>query len=334
MNKTLEIYHALLQDLQKNKYNPSSNIHRKYTCTNQIGIVYSVSAGARMRALSIPADKASQNMNFPVWKGVRIELVTMPDYSPNNQLYIQLQQMPGTEPYIFEIVADDLRRGIDTMPSGQGSTKRTTEILKKWKEFFTAGKLPILSGAAAQGLYGELLFLSELINNMGTMAVNYWSGINNETHDFYIGQNAVEIKTTSTQAPYMAHINSEYQLDDHDVNGRLYLRMYAFRKDTNGGQRLPEIIGVIREMLKSDYSSRNIFEGKLAKAGYLDVAEDYYQEGYTIRDTYSFEIKDNFPRIVKKNVPNGIYELEYSISIAQCMDYAIESKDLFKGIKG
>lgn len=153
MNKTLEIYHALLQDLQKNKYDPSSNIHRKYTCTNQIGIVYSVSIGARMRALSIPADKTSQNMNFPVWKGVRIELVTMPDYSPNNQLYIQLQQMPGTEPYIFEIVADDLRRGIDTMPSGQGSTKRTTEILKKWKEFFTAGKLPILSGAATQGLY-------------------------------------------------------------------------------------------------------------------------------------------------------------------------------------
>lgn len=334
MNKTFEIYYALLRDLQKNKYDPSSSIHRKYTCANNVGIVYSVSVGARMRALGIPADKSSKNMDFPVWKGVKIELVTMPDYSPDNQLYIQLQQMPGTEPYIFEIVADDLRRDIDTMPTEQGSTDRTIGTLKKWKDFFAAGKVPILTGSAAQGLYGELLFLKELINNMGTTSVTFWSGINNETHDFYVGQNAVEVKTTSTQAPYMAHVNSEHQLDDHDVNGKLYLRMYALRKGSNGGQRLPEVVGVIREMLKDDYSSKNIFDDKLVKAGYLDVAEEYYQEGYTIRDTYSFEVKDGFPRIVKENVPNGICELEYSLSIAQCMDYAIETRDLFEGIRG
>lgn len=334
MNKTFEIYYALLRDLQNNKYDPSSSIHRKYTCANNVGIVYSVSVGARMRALGIPADKTLKNMDFPIWKGVKIELVTMPDYSSDNQLYIQLQQMPGTEPYIFEIVADDLRRDIDTMPTEQGCTDRTIGTLKKWKDFFAAGKVPILTGSAAQGLYGELLFLQELINNMGTMSVNFWSGINNETHDFYVGQNAVEVKTTSTQAPYMAHINSEYQLDDHDVNGKLYLRMYVLRKGSNGGQRLPEVVGVIREMLKDDYSSKNIFDDKLVKAGYLDVAEEYYQEGYIIRDGYSFEVKDGFPRIVKENVPNGIYALEYSLSIAQCMDYAIETRDLFEGIRG
>lgn len=334
MNKTLEIYHALLQELQTKSYDPGSRIHRQYTCQNKIGIIYSLSVGTRMRALGIPADKTSQNVNFPVWKGVKIDLVIMPEYAPSNQLFIELQQMPGTESYIFEIVADDLRFAVDILPSRQGSTKAILDRLKKWKDFFATGKLPVLSEIKAQGLFGELLFLKELITEMGINAVNYWSGINNETHDFYIGQNAVEIKTTSTQAPYMAHVNSEYQLDDHDVNGKLFLRMYAFRKDKNGGQRLPNLIEEIRNMLSDDLFARNCFDGKLGKAGYLDVAADYYQDGYTIRDAYSFEVRNGFPRINKESVPNGIYNMEYSVAIAQCMDFAIEAKDLIKGIKG
>lgn len=333
MNKTSQIYNALLQELQNKVYNPNKNIHRKYTCRNDVGIIYSMSVGQRMRALEIPVDKTAQDTIFPVWRGVKIELVTMPEYSQQNQLYIELQQMPGPDAYIFEIVADDLRRGIDMLPSSKGSTKQTLAILKKWKDFFTAGNRPILTGIKAQGLFGELLFLRELINDAGPSAVNTWSGVNNETHDFYVGQNAVEIKTTSKQAPYMAHINSEYQLDDHDVNRNLFLRMYALRKDTNGGQRLPELVNILRGLIKDAPSASRTFEEKIAKAGYLDAAEDYYQEGYTVRDTYSFEIKEGFPRIVRKNLPTGVYNLEYSVSIAQCMDYAIEAKDLLRRIK-
>lgn len=333
MNKTIEIYSALFHDLQTKTYDVRSRLHRQYTCENSLGIIYSLNVGTRMRALEIPVDNKGKNKHFPVWKGVKIEVVTMPDYSDPNQLYIELQQMPGTEAEIFEIVVDDLRRGIDAMPSKNGSTKTTIDRLKKWQQFFAAGKLPVLTGVKAQGLYGELLFLLELINDMGTEAVNYWSGIDNETHDFYIGQNAVEIKTTSTQAPYMAHINSEYQLDNNDVNGNLYLRMYAFRKDMTGGQRLPEIVKTIREKLKDDISAGIMFDEKINKAGYYDAAEDYYREGYTIREVYSFEVKNDFPRFMKRNVPNGVYNLEYSVAIAQCMEYAIEAKDLIRGIK-
>lgn len=334
MNKTSEIYSSLLDDLQKNKYNKNSIIHRKYTCANNMGIIYSVSVDTQMRSLEIPVDKISKSLDFPIWKGVKIGLVTMPDYAPDNQLYIHLQQMQGTEAYIFEIVVEDLRRCLERMPTFKESTECTMDTLKKWKNFFSSGKTPILTNESAQGLYGELLFLYELIFNMGTTSVNCWAGASNETHDFYIGQNAVEIKTTSTQAPYMAHINSEYQLDNLDVYGKLFLRMYALRKNSNGGQRLPEIVEKIRVMLQKDFYSKSFFDIKLSEAGYLDAAAEYYQEGYTIREIYSFEVKDGFPRIAKQNVPNGVYKLEYAISIAQCMDYAIESKDLFKGIRG
>ncbi len=332
MNKTQEIYYELFQEVQNKRYDLNSNIHRKYICKNNMGIIYSVSVGKGMRALEIPIEESRTITKFPAWKGVKIDLVRMPEYSKTDQIYIELQQMPGTEAYIFEIIVEDLRRAIESMKPHIGCEKCTIEKLKKWKEFFSAGRGPVLSEKERQGLYGELLFLKELINNLGGLSVNFWAGANNETHDFYIGQNAVEIKTTSMQAPYMAHINSEYQLDNNDVNGKLYLRMYAFRKDTNGGQKLPELIAMIRDMLKTSSSIEKIFEDKLAKAGYLDAAEEYYQEGYTIREVYSFAVSDGFPRIGKKIVPQGIYSIEYKVSIAQCMRFAMESKDLMEEI--
>ena len=299
MNKTIELYQALFKDLRSNSYGINSNIYRKYVCECGEGIVYSVSVRERARALSVPILTENKKLTFPVWKGVEISLVTLPEYSSEDQLYIQLKQITGTESYIYEIVVEDIRKALAEAKHTKEFATVTQSILKKWKDFFGSGKNPILSEISAQGLYGELLFLKELIEELGSPVVNSWAGINNETHDFYIGQNAVEIKTTITQAPYMAHINSEYQMDDHDVNGQLFLRMYAFRKDSTGGQKLPELIHKIRKMLSSDSSILDLFNYKLLKAGFFDITENYYTMGYTQREIYSFEVKKGFPRVIR-----------------------------------
>lgn len=333
MNKTNELYEALFKDLKANNYKIDSNLYRKFVCKCGEGVVYSVSVKERNRGLAIPIGVENKKIKFPEWKGVEISFVTLPEYSDDDQLYIQLKQMPGMESYIYEIVVEDIRKALSNVNHASDFAQVTHSILKKWKDFFSLGKKPVLSESSAQGLYGELLFLKELIEELGTPVVNSWAGINNETHDFYIGQNAVEVKTTATQAPYMAHINSEYQLDDHDVNGRLFLRMYALRKDSNGGQKLPELIRSIRKLFVADTSIMEVFNDKLIKAGYFDVTESYYTTGYSKRETYSFEIKKGFPRVIRVELPNGIYDLEYNVSIAQCMDFAIEAKELIKALK-
>ncbi len=333
MNKTAELYRALFDELNNHNYGIDNNVYRKYIYGCGEGIVYSVSVREKLRGLSIPIQTAKKSLKFPAWKGVEIALVTHPEYSGDDQLYIQLRQMPGIEPMIYEIVAENIRKELESAAQLSEFASVTYTVLKKWKEFFSSGKKPILSSTSAQGLYGELLFLKDLIREIGVSAVNSWAGVNNETHDFYIGQNAVEIKTTAVQAPYMAHISSEYQMDDQDVNGVLFLRMYAFRKDANGGQRLPEIIKEIRASLSSDIGMLAVFNGKLNKAGYFDAAEDYYMEGYTLREEYSFKVKEGFPRIIRDDLMSGVYDAEYNVSVSQCMDFAIEAKDLFEALK-
>lgn len=332
MNKTLQIYKELLLDLQKNQYHPNKHISREYKCENGIKLIYSIAAGLRTKIISIPADQSIKDISFPIWKGVLIGFVSIPEYAPENQLFIELRQSPDTEGYIFEIVADDLRRGLETLSGGRHTVSAVMEILKKWSVFFSQGKKPIISSLAAQGLFGELLFLKELIHSLGAKSVGTWEGRNN-THDYYIGQNAVEIKTCSTQNPYKAHISSEHQLDNKDVNGRLFLKLYALRKDHNGGEKLPEIVNEIRQLLKDDRPSLDQFNSKIFKLGYFDSAEEFYTEGYTIRETYSFEVRDGFPRIIMKNVPAGISNLQYDLTIGQCMDYIIGAGELMKGVK-
>ena len=54
-----------------------------------------------------------------------------------------------------------------------------------------------MSEERQQGLYGELLFLGECLDSQGVGAVSHWAGSEDETHDFYFGPHAVEVKTTS-----------------------------------------------------------------------------------------------------------------------------------------
>ena len=57
MSSTGEMYNALLQEIQERTLAPNKIISKKYTCTNGIGLIYSISSGLRMRALAITADK-------------------------------------------------------------------------------------------------------------------------------------------------------------------------------------------------------------------------------------------------------------------------------------
>lgn len=332
MNKTQEIYTALFRDLLEKQYSLENLISREYKCANGVGIIYSVKVKSRVRVLSIPIPEKVKKFNLPEWKGIYTELVQIPEYGLTNQLYLKFEQSIGQEAYIFEIIAEDLRKNIETLDTFQGVADCILRIVRRWNKFFIHGRKPVLSEAEQQGLFGELLFLSDLIKVLGTNSVFYWESEKN-THDFYIGKNAVEIKTCSTQIPYRAHINSAHQLDKNDIEGKLFLRFYALRKSKNGGIKLPELINQIRVLLLKNALALEHFNEKLLRIGYLDEAKDYYDTCYTEREKYSFEIVDGFPRISVEDIPPEIFSLQYELAVGQCLDFAISTNDLMKGVQ-
>ena len=333
MSFTADIYKEILSDVTAETKRTFPFAMRMVKFNNGIMVVFAVNIATRMRSafLSV-ASEASKN-RFPRWKGVEINTAALPAYGIDTP-FVVLSQLPNSASDIFEIVVEDLRNQLKAAKNNEESLTVIIKVLAKWKEFFTADKELIMSEIRQQGLYGELLFLNECMNFYGAEAVLHWAGSEDETHDFYFGPNAVEVKTTSVQAPYYASISSEYQLDNGDVPGKLFLRFYAFRKSHSEGEKLPELIAEIRGKLGENLSMMQKFNEKLKKYGYFDEAEDSYTIGYYQRDNYCFAVKDSFPRITKDAVPLGVADLTYRVSIMSCMPYAQDTQLVLELLKG
>ena len=333
MSFTADIYKEIQTDIVMNPTVSPGHAMRKIICRSGINIIFSVHSQTGMRAAYFSIGTSVVKKQFPHWKGINIEIVKIPDYSTDEN-YVGMTQLPLSAGYIFEIVVEDLRLELDKAISPSDALPILTAVLTKWKEFFQASKDLLMPPERQQGLYGELLFLEECLDELGYSSVTHWAGSDNETHDFYINTHAVEVKTTSVQAPYHASISSEYQLDDHDVSGVLFLRFYALRKSQSSGEKLQDIIMRIRKKLFDKTSILQQFNSKILKYGYLDEVSEYYTAGYFIRDHYYFKVFSNFPRLVKQNMPNGVADLTYSVSISQCIPFAIDKKSFFCTLKG
>ncbi len=333
MSFTADIYKEILFDISVRTNHASSFAMRLVKLNNGIMIAFAVNIASGMRSafLSV-ASEGSKNI-FPHWKGIEIETAALPDYGIETP-FVSLSQLPNSASYIFEIIVEDLRNQLEATENSEKSLPVIINVLTKWKEFFAADKELLMSEKRQQGLYGELLFLSECLDFQGADAVLHWAGSEDETHDFYFGPHAVEVKTTSAQAPYFASISSEYQLDNSDIPGDLFLRFYALRTSQSSGEKLQERIEAIRSRLNSDESVLQKFNEKLKKYGYFDEAADNYTVGYYKRDFYCFAVKNGFPRITKKIVPLGAADITYRISIALCMPYVQDIKFVFEVLRG
>ena len=333
MSFTTDIYNKILSDISKEYVQQLHLATRMVKFNNGIMIAFGVNISTKMRSAFLSVTSEVPKSRFPHWKGVEIEIAKLPDYGTATT-FVQLSQLPNSASDIFEIVVEDLRCQLEKAENTENSMSVIIRVLTKWKEFFAADKELLLSEQRQQGLYGELLFLSESIEAQGLEAVSHWAGSDDETHDFYFGSHGVEVKTTSTQAPYFASISSEYQLDNSDIPGKLFLRFYALRKSYSGGERLPEIIAKIRKRLSSNIPFLDKFNEKLKKYGYFDEAADSYITGYYQRDQYCFAVVDGFPRITKDMVPLGVADLTYRIGIVFCIPFAKDMKDIFEVLKG
>ena len=257
MSFTADIYNEILSDIFPGTGQTSPFAMRLVKFDNGIMIAFAVNIATRMRSAFLSVTSEAPKSRFPHWKGVEIETATLPAYGIDTP-FVGLSQLPNSASDIFEIVVEDLRSQLEAAENTEESLTVIITVLTKWKEFFAADKELLMSEERQQGLYGELLFLGECLDSQGVGAVSHWAGSEDETHDFYFGPHAVEVKTTSAQAPYFASISSEYQLDNGDIPGKLFLRFYALRRSHSGGEKLPERIATIRSRLSEDVKS--VFE--------------------------------------------------------------------------
>lgn len=184
-----------------------------------------------------------------------------------------------------------------------------------WQKLLQYKHTGVLSFEKQKGLLGELLYLKELLTTMTRSdAVNAWCGPEGSDQDYLMDTTWTEIKTVAL-ASTTVKISSLQQLDQ-EIDGML--KVYVLEKSTEGPDRvtLPDVVSQIKDILGEEPQVLDRFEMKLFKYGYRQSDEDEYRKNwFRLVESREYSVTDEFPKLTRKNVPSGVEDCKYEISL-------------------
>lgn len=237
---------------------------------------------------------------------------------------------------VFSAMTENLYQSLKECRDDRQIVLIFLERLLQWQEFFDRNGINGLSEEAQRGLYGELYFLkNSLLSTPEHFAVELsgWTGPKNRQHDFQFGDVAVEVKTCSAKQHQKLQISSEQQLDETLV-GSLFVYHLSLSAIENHTDTLPALVTNVREVLHTAYAAASSFEGALLERGYLDAQAWRYQKtGYVIRESNAFHVTGDFPRLTERNLPLGVGDLAYSVSVSECKKFTVPLEEVIARIR-
>lgn len=277
----------------------------------------------------------AENVTIPELKNYRfkgVEIYTLPNEAENKtELYIYLLDNELKD--IFSLLIQNILEDIEKCITESEALKTTLNVVSKWKKLFDKINFNGLSLEQQKGLIGELLFLNTLIDNEKTSdrAVNTWTSSEQDfqAKDFTLGSIGVEVKFTASKQPKI-QVSNERQLDAENLS-ELFLILYSTEAVKDNGISLNSIVELTRQKISTE-EELSVFNTKLQMNGYFDEDKEHYGRMFSLIRTFVFSVSSGFPKIVRSQLPLGIYETSYSIEISAVEEFIVEPETLFKNI--
>jgi hypothetical protein len=277
----------------------------------------------------------SKNVVIPDLKNYRfkgVEIYSLPNETETTfELYIYLLDNDLKD--IFSLFIQNILEDIIKSVTESEALTITLNVISKWKKLFDKINFNGLSLEQQKGLIGELLFLNYLLDNekTHTNSVSTWTGTERdfEAKDFTLGAVGVEIKFTSSKQPKIK-VSNERQLDEENLK-QLFLVLYSTEAVKDNGFSLNSLVEQTRQKISSN-EERNTFNGKLQVIGYFDDHVEHYGKMYSLKKIFAFTVTSDFPKIIKHQLPLGIYETSYSIEISAVENFIVEPQQILEKI--
>ncbi|MEH1855044.1 MAG: PD-(D/E)XK motif protein [Nostoc sp.] len=291
-------------------------------------------ANTRLFMLRVKHTSVGKGIVFPKSSSFEARRVALPN---DNEAYVTIQLLLTNYRYkdIFTTLVQDIVDRLASLADEKNAVAEFITRLRRWQAFLEKHKPEGLSRTQQQGLYGELWFLRQVvISQLGPrQGIQNWTGPKGTQQDFQFINCAIEVKTTVEKQHQKLIINSERQLDDTGT-GRLFILHLSLDVRQGGGESLPKIVNNIRILVENDPIANEALETLLFEIGYLDIHIPYYEEiGYTQREINYFKVEADFPRIVESDLRNGIGDVNYTISVAECKRFSITELDVISAIR-
>lgn len=228
---------------------------------------------------------------------------------------------------LFTHIGDDLVEQLRRDPARP--VQALLQRVELWREFLRRREGGALTEAEIRGLFGEAWFLQNwLISRTAAhnhvAAIAAWTGPLGATRDFNLGEASLDMKT-GTPLSSTVQISSLHQLST-PPGTRLYLGHLILRRDA-GGQTLPELIDVLRDMLGAE--ARALLEARLLGAGYIEADRETLQDlRFLAGPLTTYAITPDFPALTPQNLPPAVVACSYTLDLGACVPFRIDPADI------
>ena len=283
----------------------------------------------RFLSIEIPESEIKKFDSFIVPRGFTLT-VGEPGVKHEGYVACVLQATSSDQNDVFTIVAKDI---LDNLRNQKEANKYIDSLkyrIEKWRDFFNNPASNRLSEKMVIGLFGELSFIKELHECGIDIASDLWNGPLKSAQDFQGESVAVEVKTSASNSLESVHISSEIQLDNTDREA-LFLVGYRVERNDVSGKTLPDLIRMISELLSEQQKAR--FNANLICLGYAVEDDCLYNKRYSIKERQCYKIQDEFPKIIRSDLPQGVIDINYKLLLQTCSDFKVDFEEITQSIK-
>ena len=203
--------------------------------------------------------------------------------------------------------------------------------LRRWQQMLEKRRSDLLSEPVRTGLFGELLFLRDVLGlrMIAADSLKCWRGPFGEEQDFAVGPVLVEIKTQRVTSDRRLRISSPDQLYSRSGNIVLCHQTLHTEARNGDGDSLNALARqVISDMETADPVAGDCVRSILIDFGYEDRPE--YDEPVCVLNRRDYYIVGrSFPRVTPEMIPAGVVDLSYSIEVEACLDFLENEEAVF-----
>jgi hypothetical protein len=239
---------------------------------------------------------------------------------------------------VFVALAEDVAPRVAAAANSREAATALLARLRRWQKFLAvaAGGLSL---ERQRGLFGELYAMRELLLHVAndSRVVQAWRSPHRSHQDFQFSAVSLEVKTTVSKQPIAIRVTSERQLD---ATGARSLFLYVLILDEReiepssgtSGESLPELVRQLRKQLS--YEALETFEDRLLEYGYLEGDVPRYESRhFAKRQGRAFAVSTGFPRLTEADLPDGIGDVSYELTLAACEPFAIDFDNVLAAIR-
>lgn len=246
------------------------------------------------------------------------------------RLCLQLENKRYRE--VFRALCTDVCVVLAAASQGADAIHDFHSRLIRWQSFLQKHGLDGLSEKDRCGLFGELLVLRDVLlpRIKAATVLPAWRGCKMAHQDFQFLKCALEVKTTRAAIPDRISVSNVQQLDGEGM-AHMFLTVVHVHENETAGETLPGIVESLRAALPDD--GLDMLDQGLAEVGYNDVHRHLYSSTrYQPIDRLYFEVRDEFPRLTRDQISDGVKRVRYEISVDACKPFRTEEAAVLQQI--